>query len=108
MPAQLPDRAAVEAAFAADRFLLFKHSRTCPISAAAFKTYEAFCAAHPDVPTGWLDVRAQRAEAQWVAERTGVTHASPQALLLRAGAVAWHANHWNIDADALAKAAAEG
>lgn len=96
---------AAEAALSAARFLLFKHSDRCPVSHAAFREYEAFVAAHPDVPTGWIDVIGGRTVSQHVAARTGVTHESPQAFWISGGRVAWHASHDAITADALAKSA---
>jgi len=83
----------LERAFAAPRFLLFKHSTSCPISCGAFEQYEQWLAAGPAVPSAWLHVVEQRPLARAVAERTGVRHESPQALLLVDGRVAWHAAH---------------
>ena len=100
-PAQIVEESALEAALAAPRFLLFKHSHRCGISTRAFRTYEIFCESHTDVPTGWLDVVAQRDWSLRVAERTGVGHQSPQAIWIRRGAVAWHASHTRITREAL-------
>ena len=93
MPTHIRTEAELDAAFAADSFLVFKHSTSCPISAAAFARYERWCAAHPTVSTGWIDVIAERPLAQAVAARTGIRHESPQALLLAKGVVRWHASH---------------
>ncbi|MEM7357326.1 MAG: monothiol bacilliredoxin BrxC family protein [Acidobacteriota bacterium] len=41
-----------------------------------------------------------------IAQRTGVKHESPQALLMRDGTVTWHASHWSIQAEALQEALA--
>ena len=101
---RIEDRSGLREALGADLFLLFKQSFRCPISLRAFAEYEAFVAAHPDVPTGWIDVVADRELSQEAARRTGVTHESPQALLIRDGAVAWHASHGAITVEALAKA----
>lgn len=100
------DEAALERAVAAPRFLLFKHSLVCPISAAAFAEYERFVAAHPEVPTGWVDVIAARPAVRALAERTGVKHESPQALWFVDGRVAWSASHAGINATSLARATA--
>ena len=56
---KIRDEAALVAALASDRFLLFKHSFKCPISARAFKEYEEFLERHP-VASGWIDVVVQR------------------------------------------------
>ena len=103
-PPQLQNTEQLEAALRAPRFLLFKHSLICPTSTRAFGEYEAFMRAHPDIPTGWIDVIGQRPWSQDVAARTGVTHQSPQALWLVDGAVAWHASHFDITRDRLAEA----
>ncbi|MFO0985296.1 MAG: bacillithiol system redox-active protein YtxJ [Planctomycetota bacterium] len=84
--------------------LLFKHQRTCPISAAAFDQCRIFLAAHAEVRTAWLDVRASRDLAQQIARDHDVRHESPQALLLRDGKVVWHASHDAISAQSLARA----
>jgi bacillithiol system protein YtxJ len=105
-PDQIAGEADLERAFAAPAFLLFKHSLVCPVSAQAFNEYRHFLAAGGAPPSAWLDVRGQRALSQAVAARTGVTHESPQALLLRHGAVAWHASHGEITRASLRAAAA--
>ncbi len=104
-PPRFTDLAAVDAALAAERFLVFKHSRICPESGRAFAEYEAFHAAHPDVPTAWIDVIGDRPWSRRVAAATGVTHESPQALLVRDGRVVWHASHGGVTRAALAAAA---
>ena len=102
---QLTDAQAWETILTAGEFLLFKHSRVCPISARAFARYEEFISEHPEVPTGFIDVIAQRPWSQWVAAETGITHESPQALWIRDGAVAWDDSHLAISKEALEAAA---
>jgi bacillithiol system protein YtxJ len=104
MPTRLRTPAELEAALAAERFLLFKHSTTCPISGAAFAEYERFAAAHPALASGWIEVVAERPLARLVSERTGVPHESPQALLLAGGRVRWHASHGAITETSLSAA----
>ena len=100
-PEKIAGEADLERALAAPRFLLFKHSLVCPISAAAFNEYRRFLAAGGSVPTAWLDVRGQRPLSLLVEERTGVRHESPQAMLLEDGAVVWHASHNEITSASL-------
>ena len=100
-PVQIAGEAELEAAFAAPRFLLFKHSLICPTSAQAFNEYRHFLAGGPDVPTAWLDVRGQRPLSQAAEARGGVRHESPQALLLEAGRVTWNASHGAITRESL-------
>ena len=54
--------------------LVFKHSTRCPVNTAAHRE---------------------------VAERTGVRHESPQAIVLTGGSVAWSDSHEGVTADAL-------
>ena len=84
------------------RFLLFKHSFRCPISARAFDEYQAFVDTHPRVAHGWIDVVAQRPLSVGVAKDTGIDHASPQALVFESGAVIWDASHGAITRESLA------
>jgi bacillithiol system protein YtxJ len=104
MPARLRTPADLEAAFAAERFLLFKHSTTCPISAAAFAEYERWSAAYPATATGWIEVVQERTLARAVAERTGIRHESPQAILLARGEPRWNASHGAITEVSLGRA----
>jgi len=84
--------------------LLFKHSRTCPISHTAHAQLEAFRRAHPDAAVRVVVVQEERPLSQAIAAATGVRHESPQALLLHRGAVRWHASHGGITAARLAMA----
>jgi bacillithiol system protein YtxJ len=74
--------------------ILFKHSTTCPVSAAAY-------AQMSQVPGDVSLVVVQRARdvSQEVAARTGVRHESPQAIILRNGAAVWNRSHWSVTAD---------
>jgi bacillithiol system protein YtxJ len=101
MVTRLRTEAELAAAFAAPRYLLFKHSPTCPISAAAFAEYERWAAEHPGLATGWIEVVKERPLARVVAERTGVRHESPQAILLVGGAAQWNASHGAITVGSL-------
>src|SRR5262249_35560948 len=92
------------AAFAADEFLLFKHSTRCGISAAAFAEFQRWSAEHPELACGWIDVIEERALARAVSERTGIPHESPQAIWLARGAPRWNAAHGAITARSLAGA----
>lgn len=103
-PRQIGSREALDAALAAETFLLFKHSLICPASTRAFEEYRAFLAAHPEVPTAWVDVIGQRPLSRAIEQRTGVRHESPQALLFVGGEVRWHASHSGITRRALSEA----
>lgn len=79
--------------------LLFKHSNTCPISAAAYREVKQ---AGADVAL--VVVQQAQKISRAVEERTGVRHESPQALVVSDGQVVWTASHWNITADAINEA----
>lgn len=106
MPTRLRTADELEAAFAAPLFLLFKHSTSCPISCGAFEEYEEWLASSPALPSAWLHVVEERPLARAVAERTGVRHESPQALLLVDGRCVWNASHGAITPASLAAALA--
>jgi len=98
------DLEAFEAAIAQPRVLLFEHSPLCPISATARAEYRLFCLAHPDAPTLFVDVVSTPAVARGIAARSGVAHASPQAVLFEGGAAVWSACHSAITEAALTAA----
>ncbi len=87
--------------------LFFKHSLTCPISSAALRQYQQFLDGRPeddDAVYTLIEIQNARDVSTEVAQRTGVRHESPQALLVRGGEVVWHASHWSIRAESLAEA----
>ncbi len=106
MTSRIRTEAELEAAFTAERFLLFKHSTRCPISAAAFAEYRRWAAAHPEVDTGWIEVTEERTLALAVAERTRLRHESPQVILLSKGRAEWNASHGMITLKSLEQAIA--
>jgi bacillithiol system protein YtxJ len=107
MPNVLTDRAHAERLLTGDtQAWLFKHSATCPISHAAHEEVAAHLAAHPGEAAGMVVVQDDRPLSNWLAERLGRVHQSPQLFLVRGGAVLWDASHWSITAAAMAAAAA--
>ncbi len=82
--------------------LLFKHSTRCPISARALREAEAWLArrGHEVTPCRILVIE-RRPVSNLAAERLGIRHESPQAILLRAGEPVWHASHLSIQSSAL-------
>ncbi len=78
------------------KFLLFKHSLTCPVSQEAFHEFEAFMAENDDVEAYYLYVQEARPLSNYVAEQYGVKHESPQALLFEKNTVKWNDSHWRI------------
>lgn len=71
--------------------LLFKHSVTCPIS---LNVYESISGAPFEV--NLVVVQTARPVSIRIAERTGVRHESPQALILRDGKAIYSASHYDI------------
>jgi bacillithiol system protein YtxJ len=86
---------------------IFKHSLTCPISGTAWSEFRRFVADQPAdnrAVFALIEIQYARPVSNAVAERTGVRHQSPQAILLRESRVAWHASHYDIDLKALQRA----
>jgi bacillithiol system protein YtxJ len=82
--------------------VIFKHSLTCPISAAAYDQMEQY---EGDVVL--LEVQRARGLSDAVESRFGVAHESPQVIVLRKGQVFWNASHFKITAEAVARAVVE-
>jgi bacillithiol system protein YtxJ len=88
---------------AAPLAVLYKHSPICPASGVAYEEMVAF-RRRSRVPVYLVDVIRHRPLSRTLAQRIGVEHASPQAIILREGVAAWHRSHYEIQADAVAKA----
>lgn len=86
----------------AEPVLLFKHSNSCPISARAYRQMQEV-----KTPVSIIVVQDERELSREVAERTGVRHETPQALVLRNGQAVWAASHFDISADAVERAVHE-
>jgi bacillithiol system protein YtxJ len=86
--------------------LLFKHSLTCPVSTNAHNAFQEYLADAPEVTVdySWLAVQKARPVSLAVAERVEIRHESPQALLIHERRAVWHASHWDITKDSLARA----
>lgn len=82
--------------------VIFKHSLTCPISAAAYSQMSNF-----DGDVALVEVQRARDLSNEIARRLGVAHESPQVIVLRKGQVVWNASHFSITADAVANAVNE-
>jgi bacillithiol system protein YtxJ len=81
--------------------LVFKHSTRCPVSTAAHREVAEFRRRHPLAAVFVVHVVEQRDLSRAAAERTGVRHESPQAIVLAAGTVLWSDSHEGVTADAL-------
>ena len=85
--------------------LLFKHSRTCGISAEALDELRTHLERGPAAAAyKVITVQSHRRISDEVADRLGVRHETPQAILLRDGRPVWKASHFRITADELSRA----
>ena len=84
-----------------DTAVVYKHSTRCPISAAAHGEVQRFADDNPDAPVYMVDVIADRALSQQIAQHTAVEHRSPQIIFLRNGLPEWDTSHFEIRANKL-------
>ena len=87
-----------------DPVLIFKHSTQCSISAQAYEEFTDFVEGIRNLLCGTVLVIENKKLSNSIAERFGVRHESPQALLVKEGRVIWHASHWSITSDSLNEA----
>lgn len=86
----------LEAALEAERAVIYKHSSRCAICSFARWQVERFADEHRDVRVFLLDVLGARDLSDRVAERLGVEHESPQAIVVRDGRAVWAASHFGV------------
>ena len=98
----------VDAAIGAETAILFKHSTRCPISAAARGEMERFLELEPDAPVYTVDVNDATEASEYLAQKTGIEHQSPQVIVMRGGRPEWHANHFEVKADELRRRVGTG
>ena len=87
-----------------DPVLIFKHSTQCSISGQVHEEFAQFADSNPEATSGIVLVIEDRKLSNAIAERFGVRHESPQALIVKDGRVVWHASHWSITAGSLSDA----
>src|SRR3954469_13099194 len=83
--------------------VLYKHSPICPTSTMAFEEIRSLRLLQSDVPVYLVDGIRSRALCRSIAERVGVVHQSPQAIILQAGVPAWHGSHFELRADEMSR-----
>jgi len=88
---------------------IFKHSTTCPISAAAFRRIETYIQTHPDVRLAIYMVKVieSREVSDSIARQFRIRHESPQLILFNMKQPVWNASHGGIDARGIDEALAE-
>jgi bacillithiol system protein YtxJ len=78
--------------------LIFKHSYRCAISSTALNRLErSWDTKAADITPYLVDVIGERPLSQIIAQKTGIQHESPQALLLKDGKVIYNESHLGID-----------
>jgi bacillithiol system protein YtxJ len=83
--------------------VVYKHSPICPTSGIAYEQMRYLRQLHQDVPVYLVDVIHSRPLSRYIAERVGVVHASPQAIILQTGVAAWHGSHFDLQAETMAR-----
>jgi bacillithiol system protein YtxJ len=79
--------------------VIFKHSNSCPISAAAYREMQQL-----DNEVVLVEVQSAREVSRELADITGIRHESPQVIVLRNGKAVWNASHFGVKAREVAKA----
>lgn len=77
-------------------YWLFKHSSTCPVSAAAWNEFNEYASLHPNQLFLFLVVQEDRELSKEIAEITQIKHESPQLMHFSSMKVDWHASHNDI------------
>ena len=83
--------------------LIFKHSTRCPVSGGAYSRMQVWERALGETapPVYLVKVIEARALSNEIAAHLGVTHQSPQVILIRDGLALWNASHGGIGGLAL-------
>ena len=92
--------------------LLFKHSRSCGISAEALDELiehlnaRAGSTVDSAEPARYavVTVQTHRDVSNAVSARLGIRHETPQAIIVRGGKVVWSASHFRVNAASIQKA----
>ncbi len=83
---------------------VLKHSIACPISARGQREFVAL-EEDGDPPLYAVVVQYARDVSNYIAEKVGVRHETPQVLILSGGEVVYSASHFDISSGALREAA---
>lgn len=86
--------------------VLYKHSRTCPVSAMAQREMEKL-SEEGDLPVFRLVVQASRSLSAEIASALDVEHESPQLIVLANGKPVFSASHHRVTAEAARQAASD-
>jgi len=91
-------------ASAAGPVVLYKHSTACGICDGAIEEVRAFEAQHPATTVYYLDLLEHRDVSNAIAQKLGIRHESPQAIVLRDGKPVAVFNHRAIKQSVLISA----
>ncbi|SDH86300.1 bacillithiol system protein YtxJ [Flavobacterium omnivorum] len=80
---------------------IFKHSTRCSVSRMALKQFENEFNSSDKVTPYFLDLIVHRDISNEIATRFGVTHQSPQLILIKEGNAIYNVSHSDIDAEEL-------
>ena len=86
--------------------VLYKHSATCPVSAAANREMKRF-AESADAPVFKLVVQKSRNLSAEIERALDVRHETPQAIVLVQGRPVFNASHYRVKAETLREAIEE-
>ena len=100
---KLATQADLASAFSDPLAVVYKHSPICPTSRIAYEEMRSLRQLHRDVPVYLVDVVHSRQLSRYIAEQIGIVHASPQAIILKAGVPAWHGSHFDLRAEVMAR-----
>ena len=76
---------------------IFKHSTSCGVSAMAkYQLEEGWDISEEELSLFYLDLWKYRPVSNAVADHFGVTHQSPQLILIKDGKVAHHTSHHGV------------
>ena len=82
--------------------VIFKHSNACGISSGAYAHMSQV-----EWIVGIVTIQEARDVSDEIERRLGVTHESPQVLIVHNGSVVWSASHGQVRAEVVAAALAE-
>ncbi|MFV5689781.1 bacillithiol system redox-active protein YtxJ [Flavobacterium sp. ZT3R25] len=82
---------------------IFKHSTRCSVSRMALKQFENEFNSADKVTPYFLDLIAHRDISNAIAYQFGVTHQSPQLIVIKDGKAVYNVSHSDIDAEELGK-----
>ena len=95
----------INAAFYAEKSMIFKNSTRCPISREARNRFEEFAVScDEEIELYMVDVIAQKDFSNEITKRSDIVHQSPQVIFLKKGDVVWSKSHFEIKYEKLKEA----